>query len=312
MARRRKMTKKKFVRYVAIAVTVVCLLVELIGYIPGIAFNGWSDIAAAVGMKNPTVTAEGELEVHFIDVGNADAIFVRQEDKTLLIDAGESTTYNDLQWYLEDYGVTHLDMIATHPHADHIGGMAKVLEHFSVGQFIMSFMPESATPTTNTYLRMLEVLDEKDIPICEAKVGDVYELGTARLQILGPIEETTEKNDMSVVTRLTFGERAFLFTGDAESGVEKQLVNSGYDLSADVMKLGHHGSKTSNSSLLLKHVSPQCVVATCGADNDYGHPHKEVLKRLDAMDITLYRADISGNIVITTDGETFTVETEKG
>lgn len=313
MASKRKMTKKRMMRNIAIVVAIICLGVELVSYIPGISFNGWSDISAALGLTNPPVTAEGELEIHFIDVENADCIFVRQQDKTLLIDAGESTTFDRVERYLEDYGVDHLDLvIATHPHADHIGGMPSVLERFSVGEFIMSFMPEDATPTTRTYIRMLELLDEKEIPVREAKVGDIYELGTARLQILGPIEETDEKNDMSVITRLTFGDRAFLFTGDAESGVEKQLVNSGYPLSADVLKLGHHGSKTSSSSLFLKAVSPQCVIATCGAENDYGHPHREVLQRLESMGITLYRADVSGNIVITSDGETFKVSTEKG
>lgn len=313
MASKRKMTKKRMMRNIAIVVAIICLAVELVSYIPGISFNGWSDISAALGLTNPPVTAEGELEIHFIDVENADCIFVRQQDKTLLIDAGESTTFDRVERYLEDYGVDHLDLvIATHPHADHIGGMPSVLERFSVGEFIMSFMPEDATPTTRTYIRMLELLDEKEIPVREAKVGDIYELGTARLQILGPIEETDEKNDMSVITRLTFGDRAFLFTGDAESGVEKQLVNSGYPLSADVLKLGHHGSKTSSSSLFLKAVSPQCVIATCGAENDYGHPHREVLQRLESMGITLYRADVSGNIVITSDGETFKVSTEKG
>lgn len=313
MASKRKMTKKRMMRNIAIVVAIICLAVELVSYIPGISFNGWSDISAALGLTNPPVTAEGELEIHFIDVENADCIFVRQQDKTLLIDAGESTTFDRVERYLEDYGVDHLDLvIATHPHADHIGGMPSVLQRFSVGEFIMSFMPEDATPTTRTYIRMLELLDEKEIPVREAKVGDIYELGTARLQILGPIEETDEKNDMSVITRLTFGDRAFLFTGDAESGVEKQLVNSGHPLSADVLKLGHHGSKTSSSSLFLKAVSPQCVIATCGAENDYGHPHREVLQRLESMGITLYRADVSGNIVITSDGETFKVSTEKG
>lgn len=313
MASKRKMTKKRMMRNIAIVVAIICLAVELVSYIPGTSFNGWSDISAALGITNPAVTAEGELEIHFIDVENADCIFIRQQDKTLLIDAGESTTFNRVERYLEDYGVDHLDLvIATHPHADHIGGMPSVLQRFSVGEFIMSFMPEDATPTTRTYIRMLELLDEKEIPVREAKVGDIYELGTARLQILGPIEETDEKNDMSVITRLTFGDRAFLFTGDAESGVEKQLVNSGYSLSADVLKLGHHGSKTSSSSLFLKAVSPQCVIATCGAENDYGHPHREVLQRLESMGITLYRADVSGNIVITSDGETFKVSTEKG
>lgn len=313
MARKRKNAKNKSLRNLALFIAAICLLVELIGYIPGVAFNGWTDVAVMLGFTNPSVTPEGEMEVHFIDVGNADCIFVRQEDKTMLIDAGEAHTDEEVVAYLQSYGVTHLDLvIATHPHADHIGGMATVLDTFSVGQYVMSFMPESATPTTAAYLRILETIDKKEIPLKEAVVGDIYELGTARVQILGPMEETTEKNDMSVITRLTFGDRAFLFTGDAEKGVEKTLANSGYDLSADVLKLGHHGSNTSNSSLLLGKVKPQCAVITCGADNSYGHPHKEVLQRLKAMDIPVYRADLCGHIVITTDGSTYTVDVEKG
>ena len=143
MASKRKMTKKRMMRNIAIVVAIICLAVELVSYIPGISFNGWSDISAVLGLTNPPVTAEGELEIHFIDVENADCIFVRQQDKTLLIDAGESTTFDRVERYLEDYGVDHLDLvIATHPHADHIGGMPSVLERFSVGEFIMSFMPE--------------------------------------------------------------------------------------------------------------------------------------------------------------------------
>ena len=312
MARKYTKKQKKMIRTVALAVVAVCLLVELIGYIPGIEFSGWDDVAEALGFRGSSITAEGELEVHFIDVGNADCILVRQEDKNLLIDAGERNDEDVILQYLANHGVEHLDLvIATHPHADHIGSMTAVLEEIPVDRFVMSFMPESATPTTVTYLRMLEILDEKSIEVEEAVPGAEYELGTARLQILGPLEETEETNDISVITRLTFGQRSFLFTGDAETGVEKQLINSGYPLSADVLKLGHHGSNTSNSTAFIKRVTPQCVVVTCGEGNSYGHPHEEVMTRLEKLGIPAYRADLCGHIVFTTDGEKLTVETEK-
>lgn len=312
MARKYTKKQKQYIRIAVLALVAVCLIVELIGRIPGVDFNGWNDVAVMLGFRAPSVTAEGEMEVHFIDVGNADCILVRQGDKNLLIDAGERSDDRIILEYLSDHGVERLDLvIATHPHADHIGSMAEVLEAVPVERFVMSFMPESATPTTATYLKMLQVLDEKSIEVDEAEPGKIYELGTARLQILGPLEETEEINDISVVTRLTFGNRSFLFTGDAESGVEKQLINSGYTLSADVMKLGHHGSNTSNSTAFIKRVSPQCAVITCGAGNSYGHPHKEVITRLDKLNIPVYRADLCGDIVFTTDGETLSVETEK-
>lgn len=312
MARKYTKKQKKYIRIAILTVVAISLLVELIGQIPGVGFSGWSDVAVMLGLQEPSVTAEGEMEVHFIDVGNADCILVRQEDKNLLIDAGERSDNDTILQYLSDRGVDHLDLvIATHPHADHIGSMADVLESIPVDRFVMSFMPESATPTTATYLKMLEVLDEKSIPVDEAEPGSVYELGTARLQILGPLEETEETNDISVVTRLTFGDRSFLFTGDAESGVEKQLLNSGYTLSADVLKLGHHGSDTSNTTAFIKRVDPQCVVITCGEGNSYGHPHEEVITRLDKLGVPMYRADLCGNIVFVTDGESLTIETEK-
>lgn len=312
MARKYTKKQKKYIRIAILTVIAISLLVELIGQIPGVGFSGWSDVAVILGLQEPSVTAEGEMEVHFIDVGNADCILVRQEDKNLLIDAGERSDNDTILQYLSDRGVDHLDLvIATHPHADHIGSMADVLESIPVDRFVMSFMPESATPTTATYLKMLEVLDEKSIPVDEAEPGSVYELGTARLQILGPLEETEETNDISVVTRLTFGDRSFLFTGDAESRVEKQLLNSGYALSADVLKLGHHGSDTSNTTAFIKRVDPQCVVITCGEGNSYGHPHEEVVTRLDKLGIPMYRADLCGNIVFVTDGESLTVETDK-
>lgn len=307
------MTKKqkKAVRIAVAVFVVICLLVELISYIPGISFNGWQDIGAALGIVPAYVTAEGEMEVHFLDVGNADCIFVRQKDKTLLIDAGERKNAEDVITYLHGHGVKRLDLvIATHPHSDHIGAMSEVIDEFPISTFIMSFMPDSATPTTGVYLSMLESLDQHGVTVEEAEPGRVYELGSARLQILAPLFETEDINDISVVSRLTFGKRAFLFTGDAGKEVEAEILSRGYTVSADVLKLSHHGSNTGNCSSFLQRVKPRYGMITCGWGNRYGHPHKEPLQRLDKLGVTYYRSDENGRVVFTTDGDTISIDCE--
>lgn len=300
-----KRQKKKLIKYaLTVLAAAVCLVVGVVG--------DWDKIGDDLGLSQPSVTAEGELEVHFIDVGNADCILVRQEDKTMLIDAGERKSKTVVQQYLQTYGVEKFDLvIATHPHADHIGGMAYILENYPVERFVMSYMDEEHTPTTASYENMLEALIEKNIPVDEADPGAVYELGTARLQILAPYEPDADANNISVVTRLTFGDKAFLFTGDAETSVEKQLISGDYSLKADVLKLGHHGSNTSNSTAFLRQVAPDFAVITCGENNEYGHPQQEVIDRLTRQEMTVYRADVDGHIVFTTDGATLSVSTRK-
>lgn len=300
-----KRQKKKLIKYaLTVLAAAICLVVGVVG--------DWDKIGDDLGLSQPSVTAEGELEVHFIDVGNADCILVRQEDKTMLIDAGERKSKTVVQQYLQTYGVEKFDLvIATHPHADHIGGMAYILENYPVERFVMSYMDEEHTPTTASYENMLEALIEKNIPVDEAVPGAVYELGTARLQILAPYEPDADANNISVVTRLTFGDKAFLFTGDAETSVEKQLISGDYSLKADVLKLGHHGSNTSNSTAFLRQVAPDFAVITCGENNEYGHPHQEVVDRLTRQEMTVYRADVDGHIVFTTDGATLSVSTRK-
>lgn len=310
-----KLTKrqKRVVAVVVACFLAVCLLIEVIGRIPGIPFNGWDDIFSALGMSQDAVAPKGKLQVHFLDVGNADCILVRQEEHSMLIDAGEAGDYRTIADYLNRYGVKKLDLvIATHPHADHIGSMAEIIENVPIDRFVMSFMPEGKEPTTATYLSMLEALDAHHIEVEEATPGAIYTLGTAQLQILAPLSEDEDANAISVVTRLTFGKRAFLFTGDAESPVEGQLITQRYDLQADVLKVGHHGSRTSSSAAFLKAVAPQYAVIPCGEDNRYNHPHDEALRRLTAAGVEYYRTDLCGDVVFTTDGVSLTVKTEKG
>lgn len=316
MSKTSKKTSKKQNKIIAIAVVVfvvVCLLIEVLGMIPGIPFNGWDDVRTALGVSDSVLAPEGELQVHFIDVENADCILIRQGEHNMLIDAGDVGDERAIVDYLGHYNIEKFDLvIATHPHADHIGEMATILEKYDVDRFVMSFMPEGKEPTTKVYQSMLEVLDAKNIPVDEAIPGQKYTLGTAQLEILGPIEEDSDPNAMSVVTRLTFGNRAFLFTGDAEAQAERQILTQGYNVKADVLKAGHHGSKTSTSDPFLRAVDPEYAVITCGVGNNYGHPHNETIERLHAANVTYYRADMCGDIVFTTDGTTLTVKTEEG
>ncbi len=307
-----KKTRKKIVVAVSAAVLIFCLVIELGHLVPSLGIPSWDELFTNAGLSSTSVTPEGELQVYFIDVGNADSILIRQGEVNALIDAGERGDGDDVLAYLNHQGVKRLDLvIATHPHADHIGGMADVINGIPVDKFVMSFMPEDETPTTATYLNMLEALDNKGIPVEEAKPGTVYTLGTAQLTVLAPLSESDEANNISVVTRLTFGERSFLFMGDAETEVEKELLAAGRPLSAEVIKLGHHGSNTSSSQAFLSKVDPDYAIIACGKGNSYGHPHDEVLTRLDTMDVTVYRADVHGHIAIATDGKDLTISTQK-
>ncbi len=302
---------RKTVRLVLIVIlVVVCAVLEIGERFPKSGLPGWQTAFNAVdGTKQ---TPSGELQVHFIDVGNADCILIRQGNETLLIDAGERGDADDILQYIRNRGITKLDtVIATHPHADHIGSMADVLRAMDVGQFIMAFMPENATPTTATYLSMLQAVDDKNIPLAEAKPGMQFTVGTAQITLLAPIKETDDQNDMSVVSLLSFGEKKFLFMGDAGTAVEKDILRAGTVSPVDVIKVGHHGSSSSSSASFIKKVDPAAAVITCGEGNSYGHPHKETIALLSKQKIKMYRSDVCGNIVFTTDGKELSVETEK-
>ncbi len=312
MALFNKKTRKKITAAVAAAVVLFCLVIELGQHIPGLGIPSWDELFTNADLSSTSVTPDGELQVYFIDVGNADSILIRQGEANALIDAGERGDGDDVLAYLNTQGVKKLDLvIATHPHADHIGGMTDVINGIEIDKFVMSFMPEDETPTTATYLNMLTALDEKNVTVEEAKSGTVYALGTAQLTVLAPLSESSEANNISVVTRLTFGERSFLFMGDAETAVENELLLSGAPLSADVIKIGHHGSDTSSSQAFLSKVDADHAIIPCGKGNSYGHPNADVLSRLEKMDVAIYRADVHGHIAIATDGKSLDISTQK-
>ena len=253
---------------------------------------------------------EGGLTVHFIDVGQGDCILAVCGGETLLIDAGDNGTEQAVINYIRRLGVTRLDYaVATHQHADHIGGMAEVLHEFDAGTIIMPRISEQLTPTNNTYTAFLKEVENSSAKKLYAKTGMTYTLGEAAFTIIAPISSDAEDlNDMSVVIRLDYGENSFLFTGDAASAEENDILAAGADIDCDVLKVGHHGSATSSKKDFLAAVTPEKAVIMCGENNSYNHPNPKTLKRISAYTADIYRTDICGDIVFTCDKSTCRVD----
>lgn len=248
---------------------------------------------------------KGTLEVHFLDVGQGDATLIRQGEHAMLIDGGDNSKGTTVQAYLQSQGIEHLDyVIGTHPDADHVGGLDVVLYKFSWNQVIL---PE-AEKDTKTYQDVLKVIQDKNQPITRPAVGDTYLLGMAEFTVIAPVEEDygDSWNDYSVGIRLSFGENCFVFTGDAEEAAEEDMLESGMDLSADVLKIAHHGSDTANTPEFLGEVQPEFAVISCGEGNRYGHPRAEVMNNLRGMGIKVFRTDEQGTVVAVSDGNTIT------
>lgn len=242
---------------------------------------------------------EEELEVHFIDVGQGDATLILQGEHAMLIDAGENNYGWEVVDYLDYLGVESLDYaIGTHPDSDHIGGLDTVLENIPCD---MVFMPDMEKDT-KTYESVIEALVDQGKESIAPEPGDVYTLGTAQFTVLAPIGKYESGNENSIAIRLVHGGNSFLFTGDAESGSESDMLTSGRLLASDVYKVSHHGSSGANTELFLLAVNPEYAVISCGKDNEYGHPHSEVLNRLRAMGTKVFRTDEQGTIVATSDG----------
>ena len=254
------------------------------------------------------IATKDKLRVHFIDVGQGDAILIQfPSGQNMLIDAGEDE--NIVASYIASQGIIRLDhVIATHPHADHIGGMAKVIKSFEIAKI---YMPRT-THTTRTYENLLLAIKDKGLKITTAKAGLDIDVGDGiEAKLVAPNSDSYQNlNDYSAVLRLVYGNTSFIFTGDTESVSELEMINSGYSLKSDVLKVGHHGSSTSTTPAFLNAVSPKYAVISCGKDNSYGHPHQEVITRLNNTGVIIYRTDESGTIIAESDGSTITFDKE--
>lgn len=252
--------------------------------------------------NTPKVEVNGNLEVHFIDVGQADSILITANNKGALIDAGNSADGKLIIDYINNLGIEKLDfVIATHPHEDHIGGMDDVLNAFKADKF---YMPDVLT-TTKTFENMLDALENQNLKYTTPKIGSTFNFEGANFEVLYVGKDAKDLNNTSIVVKMTYGEKSFLFTGDAEDVVEKQILNK--DLKSDVLKVGHHGSEFSTTDEFLEKVNPEIAVISVGTGNKYKHPNKTIIDKLNKNNIDIYRTDKDKTIIIKTDGKTLEV-----
>lgn len=240
------------------------------------------------------------LTVHYIDIGQGDSILLEYNDDYVLIDGGYAETGYMLVEYLQKQGVDKLDLVvATHNHGDHTGGLGPALEAYDVDRVWSG----NLYGYTSAFYDFIDAAEARGAIVEKPRRGEVFFLGEVALQVIGPMRSGySDVNNDSLVIMATYGDHRFLFTGDMRWEAEKELVEAGVDLKADVLKVGHHGSYTSTSYLFLNEVMPEYAVISCGRNNDYGHPHDEPMSRLRDAEVTILRTDRMGSIVFTSDG----------
>lgn len=273
--------------------------------------------AIVTRMANASLRVEVSLEksvpssfsVRFIDVGQADAALVLCDGKSMLIDGGNADDSDLIYTYLKKLDIKHLDFIvATHAHEDHVGGLSAPLNTLTVGKV---YAPKTQADT-KAYLNFLSGVQKQKLTITTPVAGDKINLGSSEITFLAPVNETYDDiNNTSIVLRIVYGETSFLFAGDAERESETDIIDAGYTLESTVLKVGHHGGETSTSYVFLREIMPQYAIISVGKDNSYGHPTEEVLSRLRDADVKLYRTDIQGDIIATSDGNNVTFVTTK-
>lgn len=248
------------------------------------------------------------MKVHYIDVEEGDSIFIElPNEKTMLIDAGEAVEGKKVINYIKQLGYSNIDyVVGTHPHTDHIGGLAQVINSFDVGKI---YMPKVIS-TSKTYENLLNIISMKGLKIQTAKVGiNIINENNLLIDIIAPNNDSySDLNNYSVVIKITHKNRKFIFMGDAETISENEILT---DVTADIVKVGHHGSNTSSGQNFVDRVNAKYAIISVGSDNNYNHPNMNIVNRWENSGAKVYRTDLSGTIIAITDGNALSIETEK-
>lgn len=265
-------------------------------------------IAFSLGSAALAEPLSSGFEVHFINVGQGDSSLILCDGHAMLIDGGEKENSDLLYSYLKEHGVKVLDyIVCSHPHKDHVGGLAGALNYAEAKAALCPVKKYDSKSFDN----FKKYLKKQDVRITVPEAGDVFSLGSAVCTVLGPVK-AAKGNNNSLVIRIEYGDTSFLFSGDAESEEEHDILASGRTLKSTVLKVGHHGSKDATSNQYLYEVDPQYAVISAGDDNSSDHPNEKTLSRLREADVTVYRTDVNGTVICRSDGKTVSFFPERG
>ena len=261
-----------------------------------------------------TPVNEAGLEIHYLDVGQGSCTLIKCDDEAMLIDGGPDAKGTFVQKYLNDQGIKKLKyLVGSHYDADHVGGLDVVIYKFDCETV---FFPDYLRNDTKASRDIADVLKEKSLTPVHPVVGDSYKLGGGFFSFIGPLDGplgtgSRDQNEYSLSLIFYYGDKSFIFTGDAPESSENEMLSGGSNLKADVYLAGHHGSSSSSSEAFLEAVKPDAAVISCGKDNDYGHPHDSVLKRFEKRGIKVYRTDLNGTVILRSDGKNIEFSTER-
>ena len=310
--RRRKLTSKLLIITLILLAFLYGLYFEEINNTFALMYDEYGN-AILTNIKdsnNETETTVKEekdkLKIYYIDVGQADSILIQNENEFMLIDAGNNNDGPLLVKYFQSLNIKDFKyVVGTHPHEDHIGGLDDIITNFNIGTI---YIPDAIT-TTKTFEDLLNSIEKKNMTFTVPKIDSTFNLGKANVKVIYTGTDTKDLNNTSIVLKMSFGSTTYLFTGDATSTTEKKILNK--DISADVLKVGHHGSNYSSTDKFLNKVNPKYAIISVGKNNIYSHPATKTIDKLNKLNIKIYRTDELGTIILTSDGKNIDITNEK-
>ncbi len=272
----------------------------------------WKEFSNTINIVDGVEKQDSKFCIYCLDVGQSDCTIIVCDNEIMMIDTGTVNQVYNIRTSLYTLGIDKIDyMVITHQHDDHMAGAAEIIEHYDVSNILIPHLSNNNSVESETYKNLSKIVAENDINTIPISADYSFKIGSSTVDVLSPITQDDNLNNMSAVLKVTYENTIFLFQGDAESKIEKQLLRSDKDLSADVIKVGHHGSDTSSYGAFLDSVNPKYAIISCNSDNYYGHPNSFVVDRLEERDIKPYITSLHGDITIISDGNKVSVISSK-
>lgn len=299
-------------RLILLAIVLVILLFGIITTLEKFNIISWGELLNKFSVIDTVSQTDSDFTIRYLNAGQSDCTIITCGDQTMLIDTGTYNQIDTIASALKSLNITKIDyLVITHQHDDHMGCATRILKDYDVKNIIMPKLSEINMVTTVSYEELLNTISEKEVRAIAAEPGLKFNVGEATVNFYSPLSQDKNLNNMSSVFKVVYGETSFLFQGDAEKKVEKALIKEGYDLTADIIKVGHHGSNTSSTEKYIKAVSPKAAIISCGAGNEYGHPHSETIETLNQNGVDIFVTMLLGDITVTSDGKTINITTSK-